>query len=111
MKNLTRDQFAKFMFEQFDIIKSYKFDILHDISKIINFAYDLENQKFSDAPIKKTFVFLVRESGTYLIDAENVEFISDCKKVFNNLFEYKITICSNCDYFYNETFAQIEETI
>ncbi len=112
MKKLNRDQFAKFIFAQSDKIQNYNFDLFHDITKLVNFAYDSNNYRneykeiITDKPVQKTYFLYIKSFGSWLFDEDQKENI---KATEDNeyLNKYKVVITLNCDYIYNKEFAEV----
>ena len=112
--NLTRDELAKFMFDQSNKIEMYNFDLCHDIAQIVNYSYDFKNysndrgQIITNTPVVKQYYFYVRKTGTYLLDVGD-----PCNESMKHTLgyddKYKISIIPNCDYLYNVKFAQITQ--
>ena len=75
MQKLTNDQFAIFAANLILEIKQYNFDLFYDISKITEV---IKEDK------KEPLIWLIRETGSYLIPESNKDFLSAAKSAFSN---------------------------
>jgi hypothetical protein len=112
-RNLTRDELMTFIIDQSRKVKNFKFDLCHDIRKVMNYAYDFEGMRdengelITDTPIYKEYVWQFRDSGTFLWDIENKEQINHVREHMGVIEEYKLRVTKNCDYLHNVPFAEI----
>lgn len=111
---LTNDQFAQWLFNKGLEIENYNFDLMYDITKIIT---EIKNTNLrdlntgdliTDKPVFRAFWLQLRKSGSYLFDYSDKRNIEPVKLNFSGK-EYKINICVNCSYIYNQAFAEITE--
>lgn len=116
VQKLTRDQLAQLMLQKITTeVKSYSFDLFHDIQSIMNFAYkgeelrDAYGKYITDKLVSRTYYWAIKESGTHLIPMTETESIETVKQTFPILKEYRLTINANCDYFHGVEFAELEE--
>lgn len=101
-QKMTTDQFAIFMADVIKSVKMYNFDAFYDIAKIVKIKS--EKQKDSVIPQRESFYLFSRDTGIDLIDIENGNLDHYIR---NNVHQYLIEFCFNCDYFRDETFATI----
>lgn len=116
MEFLSQDQLAKLMFNKGLEVTSYNFDIFYDIKKIVDYSSNADNYRdehksiITNKPVRKTFKWFIRETGSYLVDIEDTDWIKAVEKNFEStLGIYEITITANCDYIYKESFAKVEK--
>ncbi len=115
MKEYNKDNFAKFIFNQAKKIKYYSFDLFYDISRLVEYdkCYenytDLSGNIITDKPVEKTFILLIRTSGSHLYEETDIDLIETTEGVFDTLNKYKITITANCDYLHKVSFARVEK--
>jgi len=108
MKNLkmTKNEFAKFLFEIGQNLEHYNSDVFYDIDTIQKFVQ--QNRNEHEKPVKENYFYFVRDTGTNLIFAKDIESYYFHHLCLNNKDAYFITICANSDYFSpKQTFAQI----
>mgnify|MGYP003629921806 FL=1 len=119
MKNqkFSQDQLVDFFFEQGKKIKNYKFDLFYDIAKIVNYSKDVNNyrdeygQIITNKPVEKKYIFLIRETGTYLIEKEDTETIKSVERAFSEDAhqKYEIVIIPNSSYLFDRSFCEISK--
>ncbi len=85
MKKLNLNQFAKFAATLVLEVERFNYDLIIDIATINDVIRKKEPTKF---------VWLIRKTGSYLIDANNTKFIRDVKEVFPNKLEIELTVCN-----------------
>lgn len=112
-EKMTPDQFALFIFGQTEIVKNYTFDLCHDIARITNYAYNPDNYRNEHGriettkPIKKTFYFFVRDTGTFLFEDGEDKRISHVEEQKYYTQKFKIILTPNHYYLLNESFAEV----
>ena len=103
-REMSQDEFAKFIAKVILDIDNYSFDVLYDIKKIIIEFND--NRGKHETPIFDNYHFMVRNTGSDMIHADdgNYSIYDDRSSVI-----YSLTFCWNGGYFSNIPFCKVEQ--
>lgn len=86
MKKLNKNQFALFVADIIKEIKNYNYDVFYDV-----ILFDKEIKETEKEDTQKSFFCYIRDSGTHICEADNLEFINSVQKAFEHTKIFKLT--------------------
>ncbi len=106
-RELTRNQFAKFIANKLLKLKAYNFDLFYDIARITE-EHKKQRANYKE-PVQTTFHLFLRDTGSDLIDMADIIKEKDTYKIMKerSIQIYRLRFTFNCDNFYNVPFVII----